>query len=92
MRTVVLRLSRSLTSEESEPKVINSKGRPQRETMEQVCWWRLVAEETRAEADQFTSKAAKDALAQVAMSYDQMADDLEKRLANTRYRNGLFIG
>jgi hypothetical protein len=31
-------------------------------------------------------------MAQVAMSYDRLADDLERRLANPRYRNGLIIG
>jgi hypothetical protein len=67
-------------------------GRQERDTMEQVCWWRLMAEETRAESDQFASKAAKETMAQVAVSYDRLAEDLEKRLTNPRYRNGLFVG
>ena len=66
--------------------------RPQhRETMEQVCWWRLTAEELRAEAEDFASKSARETMALVAQSYDRLAEDLEKRLGNPRYRNGLFI-
>ncbi|HUC70525.1 MAG TPA: hypothetical protein VMS01_04975 [Stellaceae bacterium] len=55
------------------------------------CRWRLTAEEIRAEADEFASEAARETMAQVAMSYDRMAEDLEKRLANPRYRDGLFV-
>jgi hypothetical protein len=62
-----------------------------RETMEQVCWWRLTAEEIRAEAEMFSSKAARETMAQVALSYDRLAEDLEKRLANPRYRDGLIV-
>ena len=76
----------------NESEAVSSTNRRARETMEQVCWWRLMAEETRAEADQFASMAAKGTMAQVAESYDRLADDLEKRLANPRYRNGLFVG
>jgi hypothetical protein len=66
--------------------------RPQRrETMEQVCWWRLIAEELRAEAEEFASQSARETMALVAQSYDRLAEDLEKRLGNPRYRNGLFI-
>ena len=66
--------------------------RPQRrETMEQVCWWRLTAEELRAEAEEFASKSARETMGLVALSYDRLAEDLEKRLGNPRYRNGLFI-
>ena len=63
-----------------------------RETMEQVCWWRLMAEEILAEADQFASETAKETMVLVARSYERLADDLEKRLANPRYRNGLIVG
>ena len=67
--------------------------RPQRrETMEQVCWWRLTAEELRAEAEEFASKSARETMGLVAQSYDRLAEDLEKRLGNPRYRNGLFLG
>jgi hypothetical protein len=70
---------------------VRSKRPQHRETMEQVCWWRLTAEELRAEADEFASKSARETMALVAQSYDRMAEDLEKRLGNPRYRNGLFI-
>jgi hypothetical protein len=56
--------------------------RPQPETMAQVCWWRLMAEEIRAEADEFSSDGAKEAMAQVAVTYDRMAENLERRLIN----------
>jgi hypothetical protein len=69
-----------------------SKKPQRRETMEQVCWWRLTAEELRAEAEEFASKSARETMALVAQSYDRLAEDLEKRLVNPRYRNGLFIG
>lgn len=68
-----------------------SKKPQHRETMEQVCWWRLTAEELRAEAEDFASKSARETMALVAQSYDRLAEDLEKRLGNPRYRNGLFI-
>jgi hypothetical protein len=68
-------------------------GRPSsRETMEQVCWWRLTAEEIRTEADGYRSKDARETMAQVAQSYDRMAEDLETRLVNPRYRSGLLVG
>ena len=59
------------------------------ETMERACWWRLMAEEIRTEADGFTSDAAKETMANVALTYDRMAEDLEKRLENRRY-HGMF--
>ncbi|HUC09507.1 MAG TPA: hypothetical protein VL985_03665 [Stellaceae bacterium] len=62
-----------------------------RETMEQVCWWRLTAEEIRAEADGFTSTSARKTMSQIAQSYDRMAEDLEKRLGTPRYHHGLII-
>jgi hypothetical protein len=68
-------------------------GRPAyRETIEQVCWWRLTAEEIRSEADGFGSRDARETMAQVALSYDRMAEDLERRLTNPRYRDGLLVG
>jgi hypothetical protein len=71
---------------------VNPTTRRALETMEQVCWWRLMAEEIRAEADEFASQAGKETMAQVAICYDRMADDLEKRLANPRYLYGLHVG
>jgi hypothetical protein len=50
------------------------------ETMAQVCWWRLTAEEVRTEADGFSSLSAKEAMRDVARTWDRMAQDLEKRL------------
>jgi len=52
-----------------------------RETMEQVYWWRLMAEEVRTEADGFASDAAKETMGQVPSTYDQMAENLERRLS-----------
>jgi hypothetical protein len=62
-----------------------------RETMAQVCLWRLTAEEIRAEADGCRSPSARDTMSQIALSYDRLAEDLEKRLGERRYRNGLFV-
>ena len=59
------------------------------ETIERACWWRLMAEEIRTEADGFTSDAAKETMANVALTYDRMAEDLEKRLEIRRY-HGMF--
>jgi len=55
---------------------------PQPETMTRARWWRLMAEEIRTDADQFASDSAKDTMAQVASTYDRMAENLERRLAN----------
>jgi hypothetical protein len=53
------------------------------ETMAQVCWWRLRAEEVRTEADGFSSRAAKEMMLDVARSWDRMADNLERFFART---------
>ena len=55
-----------------------------RGTMAQACWWRLVAEEIRTEADNFGSEAARETMEMAARSWEQMAQELEDRLA----RNG----
>ena len=56
--------------------------RPQtRGTMAQACWWRLVAEEIRTEADNFGSDSAKETMEIAARGWEQMAEDLEHRLA-----------
>jgi hypothetical protein len=62
-----------------------------RETMEQVCRWRLTAEEIRSEADGFGSRSARETMSQIALSYDRLAEDLEKRLRESRYHDGLFV-
>jgi hypothetical protein len=52
--------------------------------MAQACWWRLVAEEIRTEADSFGSAAAKETMELAARGWEQLAEELEHRLA----RNG----
>jgi hypothetical protein len=51
------------------------------ETMADVCWWRLIAEEVRTEADDFSSPSAKATMFDVAATWDRMADNLERNLA-----------
>ena len=55
-----------------------------RGTMEQACCWRLRAEEVRAQAEALSSAEARDTMKRVAETWDQMAEDLERRLT----RNG----
>jgi hypothetical protein len=55
------------------------------ETMAQVCWWRLMAEEVRTEADGFSSASAKEAMHSVAETWDRMAEDLERRLSKAEH-------
>jgi hypothetical protein len=55
-----------------------------RETVGQACWWRLKAEEVRTQAEALSSAEARDTMKAVAETWDQMAEDLERRLA----RNG----
>jgi hypothetical protein len=54
-----------------------------RETMAQAFWWRLMAEEVRAEADGFNSPAARQTMRIVAQTWDRLAEDLERRLARS---------
>ena len=69
----------------SESDIVNSEPSRLLESMERACWWRLMAEEIRTEADGFASEAAKDTLTNVALTYDRMAENLEGRLAYFRY-------
>jgi len=46
-------------------------------TMAKVCWWRLMAEEIRAEADDFASTSAKGTMLSAARTLERMARDLE---------------
>jgi hypothetical protein len=55
-----------------------------RGTMAQACWYRLVAEEIRTEADNFGSDSAKETMENAARGWEQLAEELEDRLA----RNG----
>ena len=63
-----------------------------RGTMAQACWWRLVAEEIRTEADDFGSDAARETMEMAARSWEQMAEELEDRLArNGAQQQGFFF-
>jgi hypothetical protein len=53
---------------------------PARDAMDRVCWWRLMAEEIRTEADGFASASARDTMLFAARALDRMANDLERRL------------
>jgi hypothetical protein len=63
-----------------------------RGTMAQACWYRLVAEEIRTEADNFGSDSAKDTMEVAARGWEQLAEELEHRLAqNGDQRLGFFF-
>ena len=49
--------------------------------MAQACWWRLLAEEIRTEADGFGSEAAKETMELAARGWEQLAEAVEHRLA-----------
>jgi len=49
-------------------------------TIAKACWWRLMAEEIRTEADDFSSASAKDAMLAAARTLESLARDLERRL------------
>ena len=49
-------------------------------SMSKVCWWRLIAEEIRTEADGFSSASAKHTLLYAARTLDRMARNMEQRL------------
>jgi hypothetical protein len=51
------------------------------EMMARACWWRLTAEEVRAEADGFNSASAKATMRMVAETWDRLAEEFERRLA-----------
>src|SRR6516164_9290715 len=61
-------------------------------TMAQACWWRLVAEEIRTEADSFGSEAAKETMELAARGWDKLAEELEHRLAINRDQQQGFFG
>ena len=61
-------------------------------TMAQACWWRLVAEEIRTEADNFGSQAAKETMEIAARGWEQLAEELEHRLARNGDRQPGFFG
>jgi hypothetical protein len=49
-------------------------------SMSKICWWRLMAEEIRTEADGFSSASAKHTLLYAAQTLDRMARDMERWL------------
>ena len=54
-------------------------------TMSKVCWWRLMAEEIRTEADGFSSASAKHTMLYAAQTLDRMATDMERCLEKTSF-------
>jgi hypothetical protein len=44
-------------------------------TMAQACWWRLLAEEIRTEADNFSSASAKESMELAAQGWEQLAEE-----------------
>jgi hypothetical protein len=56
------------------------------ETMAEVCWWRLMAEEVRTRAEDFSSPSAKTTMFNVAAAWDRMADDLARQSERPRGR------
>jgi hypothetical protein len=64
-----------------ESEFVNLEQRHLHETMATACWWRLKAEEIRAEYDGFACSSARATMAGVARCYDNMAEHLEYRLA-----------
>jgi hypothetical protein len=52
-----------------------------RGTMAQACWYRLVAEEIRTESDNFGSGSARETMEIAAKGWEQLAEELEHRLA-----------
>jgi hypothetical protein len=56
--------------------------RPTPETMEQVSWWRLMAEEVRTDADEMSCTSAKEMMDSVSATYDRLAENLERQLTN----------
>jgi len=61
-------------------------------TMAQACWWRLLAEEIRTEADNFNSEAAKETMEMAARGWEKLAEELEHRLARNNDQQGGFFG
>jgi hypothetical protein len=60
-------------------------------TMAQACWWRLLAEEIRTEADNFASEAAKETMERAARGWEQLAEELEHRLTRNAGQQQAFL-
>jgi hypothetical protein len=58
-------------------------GKPHPGTMAQVRYWRLIAKKIRAKADELASRSQKPwpGLVEIALTYERMAENLERRLA-----------
>jgi hypothetical protein len=69
-----------------ESEFVNLERRYSLETVGTACWWRLKAEEIRAEYDDFACSSARETMAGVARCYDIMAEHLEHRLAREATR------
>jgi len=54
---------------------------PEMPTIARARWWRLLAEEIRTEADNFGSVSARQTMEQAAQCWEQLAEEVEHRLA-----------
>ena len=66
--------------------------RPKPETMARISWWRLMAEEVRTDADEMSCASAKEMMGSVAATYDRLAENLERRLANRSDGDNSILG
>jgi hypothetical protein len=66
-----------------------SEEKPARGSMSRVCWWRLMAEEIRTEADACSSASAKHSLLYAAQTLDRMASNMEQLLERNWSQMGL---
>ena len=62
-----------------------SEGTSAQGSMSKVCWWRLMAEELRTEADGFSSASAKHTMLYAAQTLDRMAREMERCLQKTSF-------
>ena len=83
---------RSVQKQLNRAGAIASWGAETRGTMAQACWWRLVAEKIRTEAENLGLEAARETMEMAARSWEQMAEELENRLArNGNQQQGFFF-
>jgi hypothetical protein len=59
--------------------------------MAQACWWRLLAEEIRTEADNFGSDSARETMELAARGWEQLPEELEHRLARNCGQQQKFL-
>jgi hypothetical protein len=60
-------------------------------TMAQACWWLLLVEEIRTEADNFGSDSARETMELAARGWEQLAEELEHRLATNGGHHRKFL-